>query len=32
MTFSKSTSGKSLDCECESRQSLSVVPGDGTEV
>jgi hypothetical protein len=28
----ESTSGKSLDCECESCWPLSVVPGDGTKM
>jgi hypothetical protein len=28
----KLTSAKSLDYECEGRQSLSVIPGDNTEV
>jgi hypothetical protein len=32
MTFSGSTSGTWLDCECKGHQPLSVVPGDGTEV
>jgi hypothetical protein len=32
MRFGESTSGKSLDLECESHWSLSVVPGGGTKV
>jgi hypothetical protein len=32
MTFGRSTSGKSSDCECKNCQPLGVVPGYDTEV
>jgi hypothetical protein len=32
ITCGESTSGKSLDFECQSHWPLSVVPGDGAEV